>query len=58
MIDFLGNPQHTVLTMIVVFTFLTFIICLIPDYQINAIRSFSLFATFVPLFWSLYRTGR
>jgi proton-translocating NADH-quinone oxidoreductase chain M len=54
MIDFLGNPQHTVLTMIVVFTFLTFIICLIPDYQINAIRSFSLFATFVPLFWSLY----
>ena len=54
LMEFLFNPQNTVLTMLVVFTFLVFLVTLIPDNQIVVIRSFSLLVTMVPLFWSLY----
>ena len=52
--NFLLDPQHTVVSMLVVLSLLTFCVCLIPEHQINVVRSWSLAVTMVPLFWSLY----
>lgn len=52
--NFLLDPQHTVVSMLVVLCLLTFCVCLIPEHEISIVRSWSLAVTMVPLFWSLY----
>jgi proton-translocating NADH-quinone oxidoreductase chain M len=52
--NFLLDPQHTIVSMLVVLSVLTFCVCLIPEHEISIVRSWSLAVTMVPLFWSLY----
>jgi proton-translocating NADH-quinone oxidoreductase chain M len=51
---FLFDPNHTVVSMLVVLSILTFTVCFIPEHNIRLVRSWSLAITMVPLFWSLY----
>jgi proton-translocating NADH-quinone oxidoreductase chain M len=50
----LFNPQYTLVSMLVTMIILAGMVCLIPSNRLDLIRSFGLFATMVPLFWSLY----
>ena len=50
----LFSAETTLLSMLVVFTFLSFSVCLLPDRDLCLVRSYSLLVCFVPLFWSLY----
>lgn len=57
LLEFILSPQYTLVSMILTMIFLTAIVCLIPSNRLDVIRSFSLFVTMVPLFWSLYLWG-
>ncbi len=48
------SPETTVLAMLVVFTFLTFIVTVIGAFFTAYYRILSLLISFVPAFWSLY----
>lgn len=50
----LFDPQYTLVSMLVTMIILAGMVCLIPSNRLDLIRSFGLFATMVPLFWSLY----
>lgn len=55
--DFMGfvlQPENTLVSMLLCLVFLTGAVLLIPSSNILLIRSYSLFVTFVPLYWSLY----
>lgn len=48
------QPEYTLVCMLLCLVFLTGTVLLIPSSNILLIRSYSLFVTFVPLYWSLY----
>lgn len=47
-------PENTLVSLLMVLTFLTLTVCMIPEHHINIIRSWSLCVSMVPLFWSLH----
>lgn len=53
-LNFLFDPQNTVVAMLVTLTVLTGTVLLIPSSNLTLIRAYSLLVTTVPLYWSLY----
>jgi proton-translocating NADH-quinone oxidoreductase chain M len=51
---FFTNPQTTVLSMLLVFTLLVFVVYCIPNIYSTTFRICSLLVSFVPMFWSLW----
>lgn len=54
LIHMLLSPDSTIVSLLVVLTILTFCLALIPESNVQLLRTLSLAVSMIPLFWSLY----